>query len=291
MNRRRRPGVHGGMNRPNHFMKQLVAQAAWLRAQGDDAGAAIADELADHIHDRHEGVDDQTAPEWANGPDVEVDNEPDIRCSPAVVHMGDVVRWIESRGVPGADAGSHCYPAASHKLDTVDGVLRFRRNRIINDLVDAASGIRAPGPMDLNAIKVRTDRGGYTVEEMKELYRLTGYTVSGFDDVFPSEDAEREAYDATVGSGYEGEVIDAEFEVTPDEVVAAQEAADPFNIDPPPGYGDAAALQAREDDRDYHARLLAEAEGSPYSEAVAGDEVEQNDDRMDARELDAQEDL
>ena len=106
------------MNRPNIYMAQLAAQAAWFRAQGDGEAAVLAEELAERIHDRHEGVLDETAPEWASGPDVEIDNEPAIRCSPgvgvifpnhagemiltvdmldggdvAVVHLGDVLAW------------------------------------------------------------------------------------------------------------------------------------------------------------------------------------------------------
>lgn len=117
MNRRRRGGVHGGMNRPDMYMKQLAAQAAWFRAQGDDEAAAIADELAERIHDHHEGVLDETTPEWANG--EVVDEAPAIRCWPAtgvvlrgeegrvltidpmdggdvmIVHLGDVARYLE----------------------------------------------------------------------------------------------------------------------------------------------------------------------------------------------------
>lgn len=128
MNRGRVGGVHEDMNRPDIYMKQLAGLDAWLAAQGDEEGAALARELAERIHDRHEGIDDQTTLEWANGPDDECDIEPEIRCSPAVgivfennagepiltidmldggdvavVHMGDVVRWVERRGAPAAD--------------------------------------------------------------------------------------------------------------------------------------------------------------------------------------------
>ena len=141
------------MNRPDQYIAQLTAQAAWLRAQGDHDGAALAEELADHFNTRHEGVLDVTTPEWANEAEGEV-----IDAAPS--------GWVESVHMARAEA---------------------------------------------------------------------------------REDAEREDYDATVGSGYEGEAIDAEFEETPDEVVAAQEAADPFNIDPPPGYGDAVPTSGRTD--------------------------------------------
>lgn len=184
------------MNRPDMYIAQLTAQAAWLRAQGDEESAALAEELVDRFNTRHEGVLDTTTPTWLGTGDA-LDVEPTIRCHPevgcvfqgddgpyltidpmdggdvSIVHMGDVVRWMEAR--LGADA-----------------------------------------------------------------------------DIAAKGDAERQAYDATVGSGYEpGEVIDAEFEETPDAMTAAQEAADSFNGDPPPGY----------------ARLLAEAESFASSTA------------------------
>ena len=203
------------MNRPDMYIAQLTAQAAWLRAQGDDEGAALAEELADRLNTRHEGVLDTTTPTWLGTGDA-LDVEPAIRCWPevgcvfegddgpyltidpmdggdvSIVHMGDVVRWVQGRGAPADNESAH--------------------------------------------------------------------------------DAERQAHDATVGSGYEGEAIDAEFEETPDEVVAAQEAADPFNIDPPPGYGDAdpysevaavetAAAADDDSDRDVEHELDAQADG------------------------------
>lgn len=113
------------MTRSDMYMKHLAGLAAWLRAQGDEAGAERTDELAEHLNVNHEGVGDQTTPTWAQGEDDELDVEPNIRCSPApgiifentagelvltidmltggdvaVVHMGDVVRWVENRGAP-----------------------------------------------------------------------------------------------------------------------------------------------------------------------------------------------
>ena len=182
------------MNRPDMYIAQLTAQAAWLRAQGDEYGAEQAGELAERYRRHYEAVVD-TTPTWLGTGDA-LDVEPAIRCHPevgcvfqgddgpyltidpmdggdvSIVHMGDVVRWMEAR--LGADA-----------------------------------------------------------------------------DIAAKGDAERQAHDATVGSGYEGEAIDAEFEETPDEVVAAQEAADPFNAggwegldDVPPEYAEEAAARA-----------------------------------------------
>lgn len=63
-------------------------------------------------------------------------------------------------------------------------VQRFPANRIIRDLVDAA---REGRRLDLNEIVVRADRGSYSKEEMHELYRLMGYSVCGFSEVFEDD--------------------------------------------------------------------------------------------------------
>jgi len=153
------------MNRADLYLKQIHAMQAWLAAQGDDEGAALADELAERLNRDHEAVDVQDWPAWANSPDDAIDIEPDIRCHPevgcvfegedgpiltidpmdggdvSIVHMGDIVRWMSSR-------------------------------------IDA--------------------------DEQKA--RAAGEAQAKLD-------AERVAYDATVGSGYAaGEVIDAEID-------------------------------------------------------------------------------
>ena len=71
----------------------------------------------------------------------------------------------------------HAYPSTAHVVETIDGVERFRRNRIIHDLVDAMR--------PLNTIAHRVTMGHYTREEQAELYRLLGYSLDGFADVFP----------------------------------------------------------------------------------------------------------
>jgi hypothetical protein len=167
------------MNRPNTYMKQLVGLAAWLRAEGDEAAALEVDALAEHLTARHEAVDDQTMPDWTVGPRMDaLDVEPAIRCWPevgcvfegadgpvltidpldgsdvAIVHMGDVVRWMSSR-------------------------------------IDADTSEQA------------TRAAGEAQAE---------------------HDAERVAYDATVGGGYAaGEATDAEFEV--DEAINEDDGA------------------------------------------------------------------
>lgn len=87
-----------------------------------------------------------------------------------------------------SDPPGHCYPAEAHRVEVVDGVERFRRNRIVDDLVEAANARRL-GP-DLNAIAVATARGRYTREEHGELGRLVGYSLCGFADAFPAAEGE-----------------------------------------------------------------------------------------------------
>lgn len=66
----------------------------------------------------------------------------------------------------------------------VDKVQRFPENRIIRDLVDAA---RDGKKLDLNEIAIRAHRGNYCKAEMHELYRLIGYSVCGFSEVFEDD--------------------------------------------------------------------------------------------------------
>ena len=61
----------------------------------------------------------------------------------------------------------------------VDNVLRFRRNRIVDDLVMSAN---------LNLIWRDVQLGKYTREEYGELLRLTGYSLSGFGGVFNDDE-------------------------------------------------------------------------------------------------------
>lgn len=59
-------------------------------------------------------------------------------------------------------------------------VLRFPRNRILDDLLEAA---RFGNKLDLNMISIRYQEGKYTREEMKGLYLNIGYSVSGISDL------------------------------------------------------------------------------------------------------------
>ena len=53
-----------------------------------------------------------------------------------------------------------------------DGVIRFRANKIIRDLVDQ-------GVIDLNKVAA----GGYSAADQMQLAQLIGYSVSGYGDL------------------------------------------------------------------------------------------------------------
>lgn len=69
----------------------------------------------------------------------------------------------------------------------VDGVQRFPQNRIIRDLLDAAT---ETGKIDLNLIADRSHFKVYTGAERRELYRLIGYSVSGYCEIFTGDNVE-----------------------------------------------------------------------------------------------------
>lgn len=64
------------------------------------------------------------------------------------------------------------------------GVQRFPENRIVSALLDAASSGRK---MDMNDIARMTAMGEFTVKERRELYRLIGYSVCGYSEIFPGD--------------------------------------------------------------------------------------------------------
>lgn len=68
----------------------------------------------------------------------------------------------------------------SQPMEVVDGVVRFRANPIVRDLLDAASkGER----LDLNEIWLRRSFRRYTQRDMRQFYQLIGYSVSGYGDM------------------------------------------------------------------------------------------------------------
>jgi len=62
------------------------------------------------------------------------------------------------------------------------GTLRFKRNNVVRDLAD--QGIQLPNALDYNKIWEKFYDKEYTIEEVMELYRLIGYSIFGFWEVF-----------------------------------------------------------------------------------------------------------
>lgn len=60
----------------------------------------------------------------------------------------------------------------------------FQPNRIIHDLLEA---VREGKKFGLGEIWDRARQGAYCKEEMHELYRLIGYSVKGFEEVFETD--------------------------------------------------------------------------------------------------------
>lgn len=70
------------------------------------------------------------------------------------------------------------------KTVMVDGVQRFPVNRIVRTLLDRA---KEGKKYDLNEIMSRYCMGEFSKDEMHEFYRLIGYSVCGFSEVFDED--------------------------------------------------------------------------------------------------------
>ncbi len=71
-----------------------------------------------------------------------------------------------------------------------EGVVRFKRNAIVRDLLDFAS----TRGFDMNAIAVRD----YTVSDREQFAQLIGYSVSGFGELSYVRDETYDEADAAV---------------------------------------------------------------------------------------------
>lgn len=85
-----------------------------------------------------------------------------------------------------ATVNGEVFPLVLRKPDD-DGHPRpaFQTNRIVRDMMEAA---REGKKYDLNDVWERAFNGGYCKEEMLEFYRLIGYTISGYGEIFEHED-------------------------------------------------------------------------------------------------------
>ena len=57
-------------------------------------------------------------------------------------------------------------------IEMKDGVLRFKKNRIVTDVLDQK--------IDLNEIEIRYQNGDYTSEEKYQFLALIGYSLDGW---------------------------------------------------------------------------------------------------------------
>lgn len=69
----------------------------------------------------------------------------------------------------------------------VDGVQRFPQNKIIRDLLDHATEY---GKFGMNEIARDTHLKKYSPAERRELYRLVGYSVCGYAEIFEHDKIE-----------------------------------------------------------------------------------------------------
>ncbi len=71
--------------------------------------------------------------------------------------------------------------AKGHEKDVVqvDGELRYRKNVVIRWLLDF-------GDVDINKIWTTHNAGAFTTEDMMEFYRLIGYSLNGFEEIWHS---------------------------------------------------------------------------------------------------------
>jgi len=68
------------------------------------------------------------------------------------------------------------------RTKTIDGIERYEGNRIVRFLLDASSSV------DLNLIwKMYLGNYAFSKEEMKQFYKLIGYTIDGFWEIFEEE--------------------------------------------------------------------------------------------------------
>lgn len=75
--------------------------------------------------------------------------------------------------------------AKGHEDDVVesDGRLRYRKNTVVRWLLDA-------GNLDLNQVWTTYKAGAFTLSDMMEFYRLIGYSLEGFEEIFFHRDPE-----------------------------------------------------------------------------------------------------
>lgn len=69
---------------------------------------------------------------------------------------------------------------------TENGVQRFPANRVVTAMFDATTDRSG----DLNQLWIDQQEGRYTLGEMRELYRLIGYSIAGYAEIFEDDEIE-----------------------------------------------------------------------------------------------------
>ena len=77
-----------------------------------------------------------------------------------------------------------------YETEMVGEVQRFKGNRIIQTLLTTSS-------LDMNKIAEFHQIGLFTDEEKRELYRLIGYSVCGYSEIFEDDKIENPMWDDT----------------------------------------------------------------------------------------------
>lgn len=62
-------------------------------------------------------------------------------------------------------------------IEIINGVERFRQNDIVRTVLDFCT-------LDLNALS----KIPFDIEDRKQFYQLIGYSVDGYNDLFPAEE-------------------------------------------------------------------------------------------------------
>lgn len=99
------------------------------------------------------------------------------------------IKWLKDNRPPlskeTATINGEVFPVLMQKDDDGRDRPYFRENRIVRDVLDAAQEGKK---FSLNDIWGRAIRGAYSKDEMLEYYRLIGYALSGYAEIFEKED-------------------------------------------------------------------------------------------------------
>ena len=86
-----------------------------------------------------------------------------------------------------------------YDTEIINAVQRFVPNRIVRDILDVSSGqfpgANWQGHLDLNGIAIGVARDKYSEDENRQLYRLIGYSIGGYEEIFSDDDIDNPLWD------------------------------------------------------------------------------------------------